>query len=215
MGCIDTIGESAQKVDPGRKIPCCTGELNLHQRHASPMLYQLSYIPTPYLETVWIYTCVCVCVCVCVRVCVLSIRLFTTWFPFMTKHLCPYGSKQSCINITDLAFYWLWEAVCITLEIQILHSRFGYTQVLWRAGSPGLTWSDVTSKLTIREWKYPIKNQGGGEGTPLKERRLEALVMFSIPQPLGQPHSVLEGCPSVCCILVWQHNFMTANALDF
>ena len=45
QGCTDTLRESALKVDPGRKIPGCTGESNLHQRHASLMLYQLSYIP--------------------------------------------------------------------------------------------------------------------------------------------------------------------------
>ena len=45
-GCTDTLKESALKVDSGRKIPCRTWESNLCQRRASPMLYQLSYIPT-------------------------------------------------------------------------------------------------------------------------------------------------------------------------
>ena len=40
------IRESASEVDSGRKIRCGTGELNLHQLHASPVVYQLSYIPT-------------------------------------------------------------------------------------------------------------------------------------------------------------------------
>ena len=39
--------EPAMKVDFERKMPCHIGELNLHQQHASPTLYQLSYIPTP------------------------------------------------------------------------------------------------------------------------------------------------------------------------
>ena len=38
------VRESALKVDPGRKIPCRTGESNLRQRRDGPMLYQLSYI---------------------------------------------------------------------------------------------------------------------------------------------------------------------------
>ena len=46
-GCKDTVGESALKVDFGRKIPCPTGESNLPQRRAGPTLYQLSCIPTP------------------------------------------------------------------------------------------------------------------------------------------------------------------------
>ena len=50
-GCMDTVRESALKVDSGRKIPCRTGELNLHQQPAGLMLYQLSYIPTPQVCT--------------------------------------------------------------------------------------------------------------------------------------------------------------------
>ena len=40
------VRESALKLDFGRKIPCRTGESNLRQQLAGPMLYQLSYIPT-------------------------------------------------------------------------------------------------------------------------------------------------------------------------
>ena len=43
-GCTDTVGESALKVDSGRKIPCHNGESNLPKRHAGPMLFQLNYI---------------------------------------------------------------------------------------------------------------------------------------------------------------------------
>ena len=45
-GCRDTIGESALKVDSGRKTSCRTGELNLPQWCAVLLLYQLRYIPT-------------------------------------------------------------------------------------------------------------------------------------------------------------------------
>ena len=45
QGRTDTVRESALKVGSGRKIPCCTGESNLCERHDGPMLYQLSYIP--------------------------------------------------------------------------------------------------------------------------------------------------------------------------
>ena len=44
-GCTDTVREAALKIDSGRKTPCGTGELNLHQWCAGSMLYQLSYIP--------------------------------------------------------------------------------------------------------------------------------------------------------------------------
>ena len=46
-GHTDTVRECALKVDSRRKIPCRTGESNLHRRRAGPILYQLSYIPTP------------------------------------------------------------------------------------------------------------------------------------------------------------------------
>ena len=47
-GCTDTITESALKFDSGRKILCCNGESNLRRLPARQMLYQLSYIPTPF-----------------------------------------------------------------------------------------------------------------------------------------------------------------------
>ena len=43
---VDTVKESALKVDSGRKIPCRSGESNLPQQCAGPTLYQLSYIPS-------------------------------------------------------------------------------------------------------------------------------------------------------------------------
>ena len=49
LGCTDTVRESTLKVDSKRKIPCHTGELNLHQRRAGPMLYRLSYIQVLYI----------------------------------------------------------------------------------------------------------------------------------------------------------------------
>ena len=39
------VRECAMKVDSGRKIACRTGESNLRQRRAGPMLCQLSSIP--------------------------------------------------------------------------------------------------------------------------------------------------------------------------
>ena len=45
-GCMDTEREPSLKVDSMKKIPCHTGESNLHQRLDSPKLYQLSYIPS-------------------------------------------------------------------------------------------------------------------------------------------------------------------------
>ena len=44
QGCTDTVRESALTADCERKL-CRTGEMNLCQRRASPMLFHLSYIP--------------------------------------------------------------------------------------------------------------------------------------------------------------------------
>ena len=54
-GCTDTVRESALKADSGRKIPCRTWESNLHPQNASPMFYQLSYIPTLFWFLPWLY----------------------------------------------------------------------------------------------------------------------------------------------------------------
>ena len=56
QGCTDTVTECALKADHGRKIPYCMRELNLRQQCAGPMLYQLSYIPTPVFDTLLMMT---------------------------------------------------------------------------------------------------------------------------------------------------------------
>ena len=50
-GCTDAVRESAQNVDSGRKISCCTRESNLPQWYAGPMLYQLKQISSSSLIT--------------------------------------------------------------------------------------------------------------------------------------------------------------------
>ena len=46
-GCVDTLRESALKVDSGRKIPCCTGESNLCRWRAGPVLQPTELHPIP------------------------------------------------------------------------------------------------------------------------------------------------------------------------
>ena len=48
-GCTDTVRESALRAETGRKIPYRIEESNLPQRCAGPTLYQLSYIPRPFI----------------------------------------------------------------------------------------------------------------------------------------------------------------------
>ena len=67
-GCTNTVRESALKVVSGGKIPCRTEESNLCQWRAGPTLYQLSYIPIPfvcyslYILTSWPLLCLLVTV---------------------------------------------------------------------------------------------------------------------------------------------------------
>ena len=69
LGGTDTRKKSVLKVDSWIKINCHTGESNLRQQCAGPMLYQVSIIPTLYY-TVPAMANVRVCACV---VCVLLI----------------------------------------------------------------------------------------------------------------------------------------------
>ena len=47
-GDVQTLSESLRrKLTLGGKFPLRSGESNLRQRRAGPMLYQLSCIPTP------------------------------------------------------------------------------------------------------------------------------------------------------------------------
>ena len=48
---------------------------------------------------------------------------------------------------------------------------------LWRAGSS--EHRVIPSMLMKRGWKYPLKHKEGGEGTPLEDSQLEALMWFS------------------------------------
>ena len=87
----------------------------------------------------------------------------------------------------------LWEAMCITLNNQNPNTTFKirfwvFPQGLWRAGSS--EHRVIPSKLMKRGWKYPLKHQEGGEGTPLKDSKLGALrtdlsLYQSVPVHLG------------------------------
>ena len=67
--------------------------------------------------------------------------------------------------------------MCITLYSQNPNTTFKIrfwvlTHGLWRAGSS--EHGVIPSKSMKRRWKYPLKHQEGGEGTPLKDSKLEA-----------------------------------------
>ena len=94
---MDTVRESALKIDPGtgRKVPYHTRELNLPQRHTSPTLYQLGYIPVSGL------LCVCVCNSSCgwVAVCVQHVL----WLDCCACATCPTITCQLLMLSSDMS----------------------------------------------------------------------------------------------------------------
>ena len=79
------------------------------------------------------------------------------FLPSATKHLRPCSRKQTCINIkiTAFFFFWLLEAVCITLRIQILHSQHDFAT---------LKCCESSAPLNM-QW-YPLSSWTGAENTP-------------------------------------------------
>ena len=128
-----------------------------------------------------------------VRVHVL-IRVCVCFILFLQEHLqlvfhfwpniCVHTIKQSCINVKYFTFYQLWEAMCLTLKIQILHSK-KYVAAL-KSGEEVAAL--IPSELTNRGWKYPLKSQEGGEDTPSKDTKLGALYN-SLCEAFFPPHT--------------------------
>ena len=84
--------------------------------------------------------------------------------------------------------------MCITLYSQNPNTTFKirfvvFTHGLWRAGSS--EHSVIPSTLMKKGWKYPLKHQEGGEGTPLKYSKLGAL--HSMGQTVGLSPKVNTG----------------------
>ena len=72
----------------------------------------------------------------------------------------------------------LWQVLCIALYSQNPNTTFKirfwvFPHGLWRASSS--KHRVIPSKFMKRGWKYSLKQQEGGEGTPSKDSRLGAL----------------------------------------
>ena len=106
----------------------------------------------------------------------------TTHVTLVTVPCCqlsyiPYVFKHCDLLVLKIII--LWEAVRITLYSQNPNTTFNikfwfFTHGLRRAGS--FENRVIPSKLTKRGWKYPLKHQERGEGTPLKDSKLGAQV---------------------------------------
>ena len=97
----------------------------------------------------------------------------------------PYVFKNCDLLVLNIII--LWEAVRITLYSQNPKTTFKirfwvFPHGLWRASSS--EHRVIPFKLMKRGWKYPLKHQEGGEGTPLKDSKLGAL-RFNSFGPVG------------------------------
>ena len=100
QGCTDTEGESALKVDSGKKIPCRTGESNLRQpTELHPIPYN-NYLPVSlWGDLLLTYSncervfCVCV-VCVCVCVFFVSFGVFFFFLTYFVSWNGPCAPKD-------------------------------------------------------------------------------------------------------------------------
>ena len=125
-GCMDTIRESALKVDCGRKIPCCTRESNLCQQHAGSTLYQLSYIFI-HIRSKALRDCnyrnagmhVCMCMCMCMCRC---LNIFS--FLLICLAQFYFGSMFYCTNACGLRditnFPQEWASCWMVLKNKVL-----------------------------------------------------------------------------------------------
>ena len=115
----------------------------------------------------------------------------------------PYVFKHYDLALKSIT---LWEAMCITLHSQNPDTTFKirvsvFAHGSWRAGS--LEHRVIPSKLMKRGWKYPLKHQGGDEGTPLKDSKLGALGYFSVLYwvlPNWEPWVIFLCCTECCQI---------------
>ena len=108
----------------------------------------------------------------------------TTHVTYVKVPCCQLSCIPYVFKHCDLALKIIisWEAVCITLYSQNPNTTFKirfwvFTHGLWRAVSS--EHRVMPSKLMKRGWKYPLKHQKGGEGTPLKDSTLGALMLHA------------------------------------
>ena len=92
----------------------------------------------------------------------LSAQLYTLCF----QALWSSGSKN--YNIVRSRVHYTLQNPNTTFQIKF----WVFTHGLWRAGS--CEHRVVASKLMGRGWKYPLHHPEGGEGTTLKDSKLEA-----------------------------------------
>ena len=124
-GSMDTVRESALKIDPGtgRKVPYHTRELNLPQRHTSPTLYQLGYIPVSGLLCVcvqlvlWLGCCVCATCPVAGLLCMCNMSYYNMsvvnvikWHVLLTCDMSHFVMRVTCAVcmccVCDMTLIW-------------------------------------------------------------------------------------------------------------
>ena len=121
----------------------------------------------------------------CVYVCVRQLYLpehysFCSFFVICDQTFAPAKYKARLHQCQILHFIGCEKPHALSVARSHMHYtqnptithikiRLCYTQILWRFGS------FKHRVILIPWWKYPLKNQGEGAGTPLKDRILGAL----------------------------------------
>ena len=85
---------------------------------------------------------------------------------------------------SSIVIFWFWKlwycekpcALHFTVKIEILHSKSDFESSLMACERLAALNSVIPSKLMKRGWKYPLKHQEVGQGTPLKDSKLGALI---------------------------------------
>ena len=139
-GCMDTLRESAPKVDSGRKIPCRTRESNLPQWCGGPTLNQLSCIPAKRFQS-----------CRCCFLCVFFPPFFFFYLPIVhcspgetvkLSWMWPCRQRRSWIKKQRNKSHWkLW--------VWITNVKLRYKKA----------WSQCSQKCIKTSWRDGLHRQ--------------------------------------------------------
>ena len=204
LGCTDTVGESALKVDtePERKIPCRTGESYLRQRRSGPMLHQLSRIPT--CDCFYTF-CQCMASAACIKLnlkqskIIWLILISVIWF--FSLDACPieltftwWGCWGLCfwLKPTELAHSFLF-CSCVYFYLYGPFNRISFHKFSRQLSAFSLCSSGLNSALLVPHPLSPensVAQSGSLKIAQLAAHRAAAEVKWGGVLTLFQPVSI-------------------------
>ena len=143
-----------------------------------------------------------------------------------TTHVTVVAVPCCQLSLYTLCFQTLWSSGSENYNIvrsrvhYILQSKYSqnpnttfkirlwvFPHGLWRASSS--KHREIPSKLMKREWKYPLKHQAGGEGTPLERQQIGS----PDNQPVDYGQSLEEDWLARCAWASSYHGFLAWSSL--